>query len=96
VEKTLENSTGDGLICDKVIVGKPNKMIIDIILKDHNIDKSELSKFIIIGDNPSTDICLANNIGVDSCLVFSGVIHNYDEAKEWIKKNSNYQSTHIM
>ena len=52
VEETLKKADGDGLICEKILTGKPNPGIVDIIRRDHDIDASELSKFVMIGDNP--------------------------------------------
>ena len=83
LETTLQNTTGDGLICDKYMTGKPNPNIIDMIRKNHGIDEADLSKFIMVGDNPSTDIALANNAGIDSLLVLTGCTKGEEEAKEW-------------
>ena len=52
-------------------------------MKKHNIPESELNKFVMFGDNPTTDISLANNAGIDSVLVLTGVTKNEEEAKEW-------------
>ena len=41
LETTLKNSDGQ-LMCDKIVTGKPNSTILEILLKDHNIDKKEL------------------------------------------------------
>jgi 4-nitrophenyl phosphatase len=76
VETTLVDSKGDGLICNKVVAGKPNPVVIDILMKQHNIPKSELNKFVMFGDNPSTDIAVANKAGIDSVLVFTGNTKN--------------------
>ena len=47
----LKNADGS-LMCKKIVTGKPNKDIIEMILKQHKIDASELSKFLMVGDNP--------------------------------------------
>ena len=78
IEETLKKVDGDGLICEKVVTGKPNPTIVEIIRKDHNIPESELSKFVMIGDNPPTDIALGNLAGIDSCLALTGVIQSPD------------------
>jgi len=39
----LKTPSGDGYICDKVLVGKPNPNIVNIIMKEHNIPESERS-----------------------------------------------------
>jgi ribonucleotide monophosphatase NagD (HAD superfamily) len=73
------------LICDKVVTGKPNPQVVDIIMKQHNIPKSELSKFVMFGDNPTADIALANNAGIDSVLVLTGVTKTEKEANQWCR-----------
>jgi ribonucleotide monophosphatase NagD (HAD superfamily) len=65
------------------MTGKPNPEVINIIRKQNNIPESELSKFVMFGDNPTTDIALANNAGIDSVLVFTGVTKNEEEAQVW-------------
>ena len=83
VEATLTSTSGDGLICDKVVVGKPNPLAIDIIRKEHNIPDSELSKCVFIGDNPMTDISIGNNAGIDTLLVLTGNTLNKEEAAKF-------------
>ncbi len=77
-----------------IIVSKPDPSSIDIIFKDHNIEKieEELKNTIMIGDNMDTDIRFANNAGIDSLLVFTGITNeekflkiNY-EHKEFVNK----------
>jgi len=79
LEAGLKKAGGQGLICDKIVTGKPNPAIFDLIRGQHNIDKSETSKFIMIGDRPDTDIALGSNGGVDTLLVLSGVVKNEEE-----------------
>jgi len=52
-----------------VIIGKPNKFIIDII---KNEKKVEVEDLVMVGDRLYTDILGASNAGIDSILVFSG------------------------
>ena len=85
IEETLKKEDGEGLICEKILTGKPNPGLVDIIRKDHGIDESELSKFVMIGDNPQTDIALGNNAGIDTCLTMTGVVQNMTDAENWIK-----------
>ena len=61
-------------MCEKVCAGKPNPVIVDIIRGEHGIDETELSKMVIIGDNPETDIALGNRAGIASCLVMTGIV----------------------
>ena len=39
LEATAKKTDGKGLICEKVVTGKPNPRIIDIIREDHDISK---------------------------------------------------------
>ena len=57
---------------DHVIVGKPNPFAVDVVCKEHGI--TDRSKCIMIGDNPATDMQFANSSGLDSALVFTGVV----------------------
>jgi ribonucleotide monophosphatase NagD (HAD superfamily) len=56
IDASLKQPGGEGLICEKVCVGKPNPGIIDLIRKQHGIPESDLSKMIMFGDRPNTDI----------------------------------------
>lgn len=51
---------------------------------------------IMFGDRPNTDVSLANNAGIDSCLVLSGVATNMDEAAEWASKDASFKPTYVM
>lgn len=77
----LQVSLHDGngsLLCDKVVTGKPNSSIVQQILSEHNIPKSELSKFIMIGDNPQSDIAMGNAAGIATALTLTGKIKSID------------------
>ena len=92
----LQNHDGDGYICDKLVVGKPNPNIVDIIRKEHDIPRSELDKFVMIGDNPKTDIAFGNNAGIDTCLVLTGVVKSPEESLEFSTCDDLLRPTHIM
>jgi ribonucleotide monophosphatase NagD (HAD superfamily) len=64
-------------------VGKPNTYAIELIMKENNI--TDKSRMIMIGDRPDTDILMANNAGIASCLVFTGVVKTEDEVDWWVK-----------
>ena len=83
-------------MCEQVMTGKPNPLVIDIIMKQHHIPKSHLNKFVMLGDNPTTDIMFANNAGIDSVLVLTGVTPNESEAKQWCTRNDSLMPTYIM
>lgn len=60
------------------IVTKPDPRSLDIIMENNSIPFSEKNKILMIGDNLYTDIEFANNSGIDSLLVFSGVTNEKD------------------
>jgi len=92
----LQNHDGNGYICDKLVVGKPNPNIVDIIRKEHDIPKSELDKFVMIGDNPKTDIAFGKNAGIDTCLVLTGVVKSPEESLEFSACDDLLRPTHIL
>ena len=96
IEKSLTAPGGKGLICEKIVTGKPNPDIIDLIRGQHGIDELEKSRMLMIGDRPDTDIMLGNNAGIDSCLVLSGVVTSQEEAEEWANMGEKYQPTYIL
>lgn len=96
LESSLKKPGGEGLICDKIVTGKPNPAIFDLIRGQHNIPESETPKFIMIGDRPDTDIALGNNGKVDTCLVLSGVVRNEEEIQAWAAQSEKYQPTYVM
>lgn len=61
------------------IISKPHPHSLDFIFKDNEIENNEinLKKTLMIGDNLNTDIRFANNSGIDSLLVFTGVTTEY-------------------
>ena len=61
----LINATG---LKPDVVAGKPQKPLMQA-----SIDRTGSKKPIVIGDRLDTDILGANNVGIDSLLVFSGV-----------------------
>jgi HAD superfamily hydrolase (TIGR01450 family) len=48
------------------VVGKPNKYLLEIIVNDFNLDKSNM---YVVGDSIDSDIAMANNYGCKSILV---------------------------
>lgn len=61
----------------KIVFGKPNTYGIDLLLKNlnNNSDGLEYAKsdLLIIGDRLETDIVQANNAGIDSVFVLTGI-----------------------
>lgn len=60
------------------IFGKPNKEMLDHIIKRHEVTANNL---VIIGDRIYTDMEMANRIGCDFILVLSGETQKKDVAK---------------
>ncbi len=54
-----------------IILGKPSKEIYEVSCK--NINHLDLSKILAIGDSLDHDILGANNFGIDSLLISSGI-----------------------
>lgn len=48
------------------VVGKPNRLMLDIIAKKYNINPNE---FLIVGDTYESDILMANSAGAQSLLI---------------------------
>lgn len=53
-----------------LVMGKPNKYAIDLIVEQHGIDKK---RCLMIGDRLDTDVLIGKNAEIDTCLVLSGV-----------------------
>ena len=64
--KMFEQATGR--IPDKIL-GKPNKMMLELSLKGKNVQKNEV---LVVGDRLETDIRMAYEAGVKSSLVLTG------------------------
>ena len=96
IEYALRKPGSQELICEKIVTGKPNPAIIDLIRGQHNIPDSELSKMIMIGDRPDTDIALGNNSGIASCLVLSGVCKNEEEVYQYASQAKNMEPTYVI
>lgn len=96
VETVLKKSEGEGLLCEKVNVGKPNPKIVDIIREEHNIPETELPKFLMVGDNPQTDIAMGNNAGIDTCLVLTGVVQDENDLNNYVKNDPRNEPTHVI
>ncbi len=72
------------------VAGKPNSFIIQHIIKEQNLNKSEC---LMIGDNIETDITFGNNAGIDSLCVLTGV-----STEEMVQKSNvaTYYSDHLL
>ena len=54
-----------------IILGKPSKKIYEESCK--KVDNFDLSKIVAVGDSLDHDILGANNFGIDSILISSGI-----------------------
>ena len=54
-------------------MGKPDTWCFDLLRRQHNLEDVPLSKFLMVGDNLSTDVVFGNKSGIDTLLVLSGV-----------------------
>ena len=55
---------------EATVTGKPNPKVLDLIASSHSFEKNDC---VFVGDNLFTDILFANNAGIDSLLVMTGV-----------------------
>ena len=70
-----------------LIVGKPNRMIIDAVSRKLGLKIEEMA---MVGDRLYTDIALGQTSGITTCLVLSGETHPEDLV------NSPYQPTYTF
>ena len=63
------------------MIGKPQSALFDMIIKQNGLEGEPRSKFLMVGDNPKTDIAMGNRVGIDTLLVLSGVTNEEQAAK---------------
>ncbi|MDC2841937.1 TIGR01457 family HAD-type hydrolase [Limosilactobacillus mucosae] len=84
---------------EPIMIGKPQKTIIEMALKASGLKKSEV---LMVGDNYQTDVKAGINTGVDTLLVYTGLskpadikqekikpTYTVDTLDEWIIENTN-------
>ncbi len=81
--KMFEAATG----VSPKIIGKPNKGVIEVLMKKFGYSKEEL---VMVGDRLYTDIQMGINSGIDSILVLSG------ETKREDYENNLIEPTHVF
>ena len=64
------------------VVGKPNPIAYQIALEVAGVPPKEA---LMIGDRLETDILGAQRVGIDTCLVLSGISRREDVARSGIK-----------
>ena len=72
-----------------IVVGKPNKPIIEAILNKYSLNKNEIA---IVGDRLTTDIKMGNLLGVTSVLVLSGETNKKKCLRSRIKSDYVFDS----
>jgi HAD superfamily hydrolase (TIGR01457 family) len=70
-----------------VVIGKPKRMIIDMILSKNNYKAEET---LLVGDRLYTDIACGVNAGIDTALVLNG------ETKKEDLSNSDIKPTYVF
>ena len=80
ITAALEKSTGR----NPIIIGKPQPYMLEIILKEHGLEKEET---LMVGDRIETDILMAKQEGLKSCFVLSGVSCREDIEKTGLHPN---------
>lgn len=81
----LEGATGERV---KMITGKPSLLMADYVLK--NVLGMEASQCYMVGDRLETDIKMANDAGLYSVLVMSGITN------EEMLKNAEHQPEYVL
>ncbi len=74
---------------EPTIIGKPERVIIDIALQQLNISPQEA---LLVGDNIETDVRAGHNAGVPTALILTGVSSREDLAQstlqpDWVVEN---------
>lgn len=80
IVKAIEHSCG----VKPILVGKPDRIVIDIMIKSFGLDRS---KCMMIGDRLDSDILLGKNADIATFLVLSGVTSKEEVLKEKQKEN---------
>lgn len=78
---------GKVLDAKPLIIGKPNRLLLEMAASAMNLDISEIA---MVGDRLSTDIKMAQDCGIESVLVLSG------EAKLEDLKDGKYRPTYVV
>ncbi|XP_045199065.2 uncharacterized protein LOC123553412 [Mercenaria mercenaria] len=78
---TMVNAIAETANRKPVVVGKPKRIMLDCILRKHDVD---VSRTVFIGDSLKADVGFAKRVGIDSALVLTGVsgINDIEDAPE--------------
>lgn len=68
---------------DPIVVGKPNRMVIDLIEREHFNGCWERERTLVVGDRLETDIAMGSAAGLQTLLVESGVDRANIESSPW-------------
>jgi len=85
----VETATG----VKPIVLGKPNPYMLNYIIKEHKLKKENI---LMVGDNLHSDIEMANNMGIRSALVLSGLHQNEDIKKNRSKPNFIYDDLYKL
>ena len=77
------------------IIGKPNKELFELVLRDHGLQEEPREKFLMLGDKIDTDIAFGINSGIDTLLVLSGVTRE-DEYEDIQDSYKEYMPTYVF
>ena len=70
---SLVTAIGSCLETKPIVIGKPEPISLEAIMKECKIPEADKDKMIMFGDRLETDILFAKNTGIKSCLVLTGV-----------------------
>ncbi|CDW84863.1 haloacid dehalogenase-like hydrolase family protein [Stylonychia lemnae] len=84
---SIVNAIIGGTLVNPILIGKPERMTFEIMIRDHNLEEESLSKFLMIGDNLLTDVLFGNNCGIDTLVVLSGNTSESKAIDMFINKN---------
>jgi 4-nitrophenyl phosphatase len=76
---------------EPIFIGKPEPIMINMILEERGIDRSEV---LMIGDNYETDILTGIHAGIDTAIVFTGYTSPEDLRKK--EEQPTYQWQHLL
>ncbi|KAH9255748.1 hypothetical protein BASA81_006142 [Batrachochytrium salamandrivorans] len=67
-----------------IVCGKPNPQVLQHIMHTRGM---EMGTTVVVGDRLDTDIAWANQAGVTSCLVLSGVAREFSTSAKFVKRS---------
>lgn len=68
------------------LMGKPSTLLFDLIREEHGLEKEDLSKFLMIGDNLETDHMFGKNNKIDTLCVLTGCTTEFKAKRVLVDK----------